>query len=323
MKRILFLLAVMTIALLAEAVYLLLRDKVIKQEKAISESLRSIRGGTATAKKPGGGILRVNILSKNPSLHKLLSSLPLTHAMDRWLEQAHVRMLLDRFLFFTFVSCLGGATITLLATKRLPLAAVGWLVGGVVPWFYVLAAKRRRMSKLSVQLPEALDTIVRSLRAGYSMASAFEVVSKELTPPISTEFHKIKEENKLGVSMKDSLESLLHRCDNMDVKLFVTSVLIQWEIGGNLTEILGNLSYTIRERFKLRGHIKALTAEGRLSGIVLGVLPLFIGVVIYYLNAEYMKPFFTTVTGKFMVGVAGFLVLFGWLTIKKIVTIDI
>jgi tight adherence protein B len=306
MKNVVILFSLVTIALVAEALYLILRDRLMKSEKAISESLEAIRGGAVTVKKPGGGILRVNVLSKNQTVHKILSALPFTEALDNWLEQAHVRMLLSRFLLFTVLSCV--------------VVASG---GAVVPWFYVLYAKRRRMAKLSEQLPEALDTIVRSLRAGYSMSAAFEVVSNELPPPISTEFSKVKEENKLGMSLKDSMENLLKRCANMDVKLFVTSVLIQWEIGGNLTEILGNLSYTIRERFKLRGHIKALTAEGRLSGLVLGVLPLVVGVIIYYLNPEYMDVFFTTYIGKVMVVTAAFLVILGWAAIKKIVTIDI
>ncbi|MFQ5874504.1 MAG: type II secretion system F family protein, partial [Dehalococcoidia bacterium] len=195
--------------------------------------------------------------------------------------------------------------------------------GLIVPWIYVIYMKRRRMAKLSEQLPEALDTVVRSLRAGLALSMAFEVVAKELPPPISTEFKKINEENRLGVTMKDSMEHLLHRCDNMDVKLFATSVLIQWEIGGSLTEILNNLGYTIRERFKLRGHIKALTAEGRLSGLVLGVLPLAVGVVIYYLSPGYLDPLFTTTLGKILLFTAGSLVLFGALVIKKIVTIEI
>lgn len=322
MKNLVILFGLITVALVAEAIYLLIRDRLMQSEKAISKSLQAIRGGTTT-KKPGGGILRVNILSKNATVHKVLSALPFTKALDTWLEQAHVRMLLDKFLLFTVLFCVVTAAAVFVVTKKLVLGSVGGFGGALVPWFYVLYMKRRRMAKLSEQLPDALDTIVRSLRAGYSMASSFEVVSKELAPPISTEFSKIKEENKLGVSLKDSMENLLQRCDNMDIKLFVTSVLIQWEIGGNLTEILGNLSYTIRERFKLRGHIKALTAEGRLSGIVLGVLPLFVGIVIYYLNAEYLSVFFTTYIGKALLGSAGFLIILGWLAIKKIVTIEI
>lgn len=322
MKNFVILFAIITVALGLEVIYLMLRDRFMKSEKVISASLKAIRGGT-TAAKPGGGILRVNILSKNPTVHKILSALPFTTAMDTWLEQAHVRMLLDRFILFTVLTFLMSSAGVFVITKKLILGLAAGMGGVVVPWFYVLYAKRRRMAKMSEQLPEALDTIVRSLRAGYSMSSAFEVVAKELGSPISTEFSKIKEENKLGVSLKDSMENLMDRCDNMDVKLFVTSVLIQWEIGGNLTEILGNLAYTIRERFKLRGHIKALTAEGRLSGIVLGVLPLGVGVVIYYLNPSYMEVFFTAPIGKAMLFSAGFLVVLGWVMIKKIITIDI
>jgi tight adherence protein B len=321
MKQLIFLMALLSIGLFAEAFYLMLRDKASEREKAITESLQALRAGTA--KKPGGGILRVTLLSKNPTIHNLLAKLPFTWAMDRWLENAQVRMLLDRFLLFVTLSCAVCAVVALSLTNSLLVCLVGWMVGGLIPWFYVIYLKKRRMNQISEQLPEALDSIVRSLKAGHALSAAFEVVAKELPPPISTEFAKIRDETNLGVSMKDSLEGLLHRCDNEDLKLFVTSILIQWEVGGNLTEILNNLSHTIRERFKLRGQIKALTAEGRLSGWVLGLMPAFVGGVIYYLNPTYLEPLFTTSMGKILLFMAVALVVLGAITIKKIITIEI
>ncbi len=322
MKQLIIVLAIATVALLVEGLYLMLRDKVGKGDKSITEGLRAIQVET-TAKKPGGGILRVVVLSHNPAINRMLGALPFTERLDNALEQAHVRMLLDRFLLFVVLSGLGCATLAYAFTANPLLVPLG-LVGGIMaPWTYVIYTKRRRMAKISALLPEALDTIVRGLRAGYALATAFELVANEVPPPISTEFAKIREEGKLGVSLKDSMENLLRRCDNVDIKLFVTSVLIQWEIGGNLTEILSNLSYTIRERFKLRGHIKALTGEGRLSGLVLSLLPVVVGSLIYYLNPEYFEPLLTTPLGKMLMASAVGLVLLGAMVIKKIVTIDI
>lgn len=322
MKQLIIVLAIATVALLVEGLYLMLRDRAGKGDKSITKGLRAIQV-EITAKKPGGGILRVVVLSNNPAINRILGALPFTEKLDNALEQAHVRMLLDRFLLFVALSGLGCATLAYAFTGNPVLGPLG-LVGGVMaPWAYVIYTKRRRMAKISEQLPEAIDTIVRCLRTGYAMATAFEIVANEAPPPISTEFAKIREENKLGISLKDSMENLLRRCNNVDIKLFVTSVLIQWEIGGNLTEILSNLSYTIRERFKLRGHIKALTGEGRLSGLVLGLLPLVVGGLIYYLNPEYFEPLLVTPLGKAFMVSAVVLVLLGALAIKKIVTIEI
>jgi tight adherence protein B len=232
-------------------------------------------------------------------------------------------MLLDRFLLLVVISAWSCSSVTYVVTKSSLYSILGLVAGIIVPWLYLSIAKRRRMAKLTQQLPEALDSIVRSLRTGFALSMAFEMVAKEFSAPISTEFRKINEENKLWVSMKDSLENLLHRCDNMDMKLFVTSVLIQLEVGSNLTEVLDKLSYTIRERFKLKGHIKALTAEGRLSGWMLGVLPIFMGLIIYYISPNYIEPLFNTPMGNIILYAAGGLVIFGALVIKKIVTIDI
>jgi tight adherence protein B len=322
MKQLVIILSIVTVGLIIEAVYLVLRDKVGQRDKSISESLLALRAETV-AKKSESGILRVWVLSRNPSINRLLGYLPFAEKLDNLLEQAHLRMLLDRFLLIVALAGLVCSSGAYIATNNPVLGLLGLVGGGMVPWMYVLYIKRRRTAKLSEQLPEALDTLVRSLRAGYALATAFEVVAKELPAPISTEFAKIREEGKLGVSLTDSMEHLMQRCDNVDVRLFVTSVLIQWEIGGNLTEILANLSYTIRERFKLRGHVKALTGEGRLSGLVLGLLPLFVGLLIYYLNPGYMEPLLETPVGKSALVSAVVLVLLGWLLIRRIVSIKI
>lgn len=322
MKSILFLFAFATVALLVEAVYLQMRSKTDEAEKAIRESLQAIRVG-ATKGKLGGGILWVNVFSKNAAINKLLALLPFSKALDARLDQAGIRMLLDRFLLLVVISAWSCSSVTYVVTKSSLFGLVGLAVGTVVPWLYLSIARRRRMAKLTQQLPEVLDTIVRSLRTGFALSMAFEMVAKEFPAPISIEFRKINEENKLGVSMKDSLENLLHRCDNMDMKLFVTSVLIQWEVGSNLTEVLDKLSYTIRERFKLKGHIKALTAEGRLSGWLLGTLPVFMGLIIYYISPNYIEPLLNTPRGNTILYAAVGLVLLGGLMIKKIVTMDI
>ncbi len=202
MKSIHFLFAFATVALLVEAVYLQMRSKDDKTEKSIRESLQAIRVG-ATEKKPGGSILWVNVFSKNPGVHKLLALLPFSKSLDILLDQAGIKMLLDRFLLLVIVSAWSCSSVTYVLTKSSLNGLLGLVAGIIGPWLDLKLAKRHRMAKLTKQLPEALDTIVRSLRTGFALSMAFEVVAKEFSAPISTEFRKINEENKLGVSMKD------------------------------------------------------------------------------------------------------------------------
>ena len=204
MKQIAFLFAFATVALLVEAVYLQMRRKADKTEKSIRESLQAIRVG-ATEKKLGGSILWVNVFSKNAAINKLLTLLPFSKALDARLDQAGIRMLLDRFLLLVVISAWSCSSVTYVVTKSSLYSILGLVAGIIVPWLYLSIAKRRRMDKLTQQLPEALDAIVRSLRTGFALSMAFEVVAQEFSAPIGTEFRKINEENKLGVKQVDDV----------------------------------------------------------------------------------------------------------------------
>jgi tight adherence protein B len=183
--------------------------------------------------------------------------------------------------------------------------------------------RKRRMAKFNQQLPEALELISRSLRAGHSLAAGMGLVASEMQEPIAREFGRAFEEQNLGITLDEALDDMTLRVPNMDLRFFATAVVLQRQTGGDLAEILDKIGKLIRERFKLAGQIQALTGEGRLSGIVLLALPPSLFAVMYYLNREYAMVLFRDETGRLLLGAALVLQLIGALVIRKIINIKV
>ncbi|BCZ45584.1 secretion system protein [Clostridium gelidum] len=192
-----------------------------------------------------------------------------------------------------------------------------------VPKFIIKKRAKDKIKLFDSQLNEGITIISNSLKAGYSFLQAVAVVSEETSDPFSKEFKKLLKEMSLGISEEDALKNLLSRVDSEDLRLIMNAILIQKDIGGNLSEILDNISETIRERQKIKNELKTLTAQGKLSGLILMLMPVFLGMTIYLFNREYMLLLFTTSIGLSMVGGAVVSEFFGLLMIRKIVNIDI
>jgi tight adherence protein B len=193
----------------------------------------------------------------------------------------------------------------------------------ILPMVWLLSKRKRRLAKFGAQLPEALELIARALRAGHSLAAGFNLVANEMSDPIGGEFSRTFEEQNLGKPLEEALEDLTERVPNLDLKFFVTAIVLQRQTGGDLAEILDKIGYLIRERFKIWGQVQALTGEGRLSGIVLLALPPALFAVVYRMNPDYLMLLFTDDLGKKML-VGGVLTqLFGALVIRKIVNIRV
>ena len=192
-----------------------------------------------------------------------------------------------------------------------------------VPKFIIKKRKKEKIKLFDSQLNEGITIISNSLKAGYSFLQAVAVVSDETSDPFSKEFKKLLKEMSLGISEEDALKNLLNRVDSEDLRLIMNAILIQKDIGGNLSEILDNISETIRERQKIKNELKTLTAQGKLSGLILMLMPVFLGMTIYLFNREYMLLLFTTSIGLSMVVGAVVSEFFGLLMIRKIVNIDI
>lgn len=238
-------------------------------------------------------------------------------------EQANVTMAVP-----TFLSIIGGLAVIGLALPTLAgfsvaLAPLIALFLAILPMVWLLFKRKSRLKKFGAQLPEALELIARALRAGHSLASGFNLVAHEMSDPIGSEFSRTFEEQNLGKPLEEALEDLTKRVPNLDLKFFVTAIILQRQTGGDLAEILDKIGYLVRERFKIWGQVQALTGEGRLSGIVLLALPPVLFVVVYRMNPDYMAVLFTDDLGKQML-VGGVLSqLLGALVIRKIVNIRV
>jgi tight adherence protein B len=192
-----------------------------------------------------------------------------------------------------------------------------------VPFLIVRIRTRRRMKAFNHQLGDALILISNSLRTGYSFIQSFDLVAREMQPPMSEEFSRTMKEMNLGMTTEDALEKMTKRVPSNDLDLVITAVLIQRQVGGNLAELLDNLAHTIRERVTIRGHIKTLTAQGRISGIIISLLPLGIGAIIYFFNPEYIRILFThSVGSKLLIG-AFVSQIVGIFLVRRIVNIKV
>jgi tight adherence protein B len=222
------------------------------------------------------------------------------------------------------VGCLlTGAGIGIVTRLPIPLIPVVSLSLGVLPIAWLMWRRKRRFAKFASQMPGAMELIARALRSGHSLASGMHVVCSEMTDPISKEFNIAYEEQNLGITIDQSLKNMYRRMPNLDFKFFATAVVIQRQCGGDLAEILDKISHIVRERFRILGQVQALTGEGRISGIVLMLLPVALFFAVLYLNPEYVMTLFTDELGRKMIGVAIFLQVLGAVAIKKIIQIKV
>ena len=216
-----------------------------------------------------------------------------------------------------------GATATVLMRVPIYFAPVNGLVLFALPWLWLWNKRRMRLGKFGSQLSDALELVARALRAGHSLAAGMHVVAQEMPAPIAEEFNRVFEEQNLGIPIEDSLKSMCDRVPNLDLRFFVTSVGIQRQTGGDLSEILDKIGYVIRERFRILGQVKALTGEGRLSGVVLISLPFALFAFMLNMKPDYVEVLWTTDMGRIMAGVALVLQVLGALWIRKIVNIKV
>ncbi len=192
-----------------------------------------------------------------------------------------------------------------------------------LPLFWLIIRRRRRLKAFAVQLPDALEMLARSLRAGQSLGSGFDAISQEMSAPIGVEFGRVFEEQNLGISLEESLNGLGERVPNLDLRFFCTAVILQRQTGGDLAEILDKIGSLVRQRFVIWGQVQSLTGEGRLSGIVLLALPVVLFLVVYQMNPDYVMVLFTDPMGKKMLMYAIIMQILGALVIRKIVNIKV
>jgi tight adherence protein B len=216
-----------------------------------------------------------------------------------------------------------GATATVLARVPVYFAPINALVCLSLPFLWLWNKRRTRLKKFASQLPDALELVARALRAGHSLGAGMHVVAEEMPAPIADEFSRCFEETNLGIAIEEAMKSMCERVPNLDLRFFVTSVSIQRQTGGDLAEILDKIGYVVRERFRILGQVKALTGEGRLSGVVLIALPFALFAFMLNIKPDYVESLWTTDLGKRMSVFAIIAQILGAIVIRKIVNIKV
>lgn len=242
---------------------------------------------------------------------------------EKKLIQAGISLRSSEFAVLIIAVMLISTIILIVFSGKVTTGLIGLPIGYLIPMLIVNTKISKRRKKFNDQIADALVLISSSLRSGYSFMQAIEMVSREMQPPISEEFYRVLREINLGVTTDEAMNHMAERINSVDLDLVVTAVLIQRQIGGNLTEILDNIADTIHERVRITGHIRTLTAQGRLSGAIICLLPFAMAAVIYMLNPMYIEPLFTQPLGQFMLVAAVLNELFGIMLIRKIVDIKV
>ncbi|MGD0750884.1 MAG: type II secretion system F family protein [Anaerolineales bacterium] len=258
-------------------------------------------------------------------VNKRVEKSTLGERIARDLARADLKFKPGEYMALYVIAIIGGAMIAYLVGGRLVLSAlIGAIVGAFLPGLYVNSQKGKRLVRFNDQLPDMLNLVVNGLRAGYSTMQAMEAVSKELPTPICDEFKRVVQEMQLGIPMEKALDNLLRRIPSEDLDFVVTAINVQREVGGNLAEIMDVISYTIRERIRIKGEIRALTAQAIYSGRALALMPIGLLCILYFLNRTYVMEFVKNgFCGYVPLVIAGFLIIIGYFVMTRIANVEV
>jgi tight adherence protein B len=310
------------VLLLLEGAYLLWKSHKGPQAKKIESRLRALSASRDNSQQTQ--LLKKRMLSEVPAIERFLLSIAKAQRLDKFILQSGLGWTVSRLLLSCAALGVIACMIMIYAAHQSLLLSV--LIGSVfaaVPLLYVSNRRGNRLGKFERQLPEALDLITRALRSGHAFSSALQMVGEEMAEPIAGEFRIVHDEVNFGVALQQALTNLSERVPLTDLRYFIVSVLIQRESGGNLTEVLGNLSRLIRERLKLMAKVKVLSSEGRLSAWVLGIMPFALAGVMYLVNPEFMSPLWTDPIGISIIKYMLILMAFGAFVLSRIIKIRV
>ena len=220
---------------------------------------------------------------------KRVEKTPFGGRIARELARADIKFKVAEYIALIVISIvLFGLVAWFLGNQHWISAVIGLVFGAIAPRMYVKSQQKKRLQKFNDQLPDMLNLMVNGLRAGYSTMQALEAISKELPPPINDEFRRVVQELQIGITMETALDNLLRRIPSDDLDFVITAINVQREVGGNLSEILDNISFTIRERIRIKGEVRVLTAQVRTSGTVLSMIPFGLTLILWFLNPDYL-----------------------------------
>jgi tight adherence protein B len=294
-----------------------------QRKKKVAAMLKTASGDAAVAETK---VLMETVHVGRASLAALLGRFNFGRKMDAHIQQAGLNTtlntLLIQMLALTMIGALVGARFPLLISRTASIL-VGACVFGLTPYLYVMHVRRKRLTAFEEQFPEALDFVARAMRAGHAFAISLEMLADESQAPLGPEVRKVFNEQNLGLPVETALKNLALRMPLLDVKFFVSAVLLQRETGGNLAEVLTKLAYIIRERFKLMGQVKAASAHGRITGAVLTIMPIALMLGLLAVAPGYLQSMAQDPDGRYIIvgAVAGLVV--GHFTIRRIVNIKV
>jgi tight adherence protein B len=313
-----FLIFIVTIGLVVSAFYFFIQAPAEKRK--LRQRIDAAKSELAEASSGSleGQLLRSEVLSNSPLFHRLLVRIPGSAQLHLFVQQSAasitvgmlltVSMLLGWFVFLLFL-LFGLVAI---------LAVMLGLLAASIPFVVIAIKRQRRFFRIEEQFPDAIDLLGRAVRAGHAFTTGLDLIAKELPSPVSDEFQRVYEQQNLGLPLRDAFENMIRRVPLIDIRIFVTALMIQRESGGNLAEILDNLSAIIRERFKLIRQIRVFTAQGRLSLYVLVSVPPLMGLILFVMQPDYITKLFTDPLGnKFLI--AGIVLqVLGYFAIRKV-----
>jgi tight adherence protein B len=301
------------------AISLGMADRQASPRSELKRRLRQMAKQGANEMPEG---LRAEIIREAGPLERFLSQLRLTRNLDKKLDQAGLKLSATTFTLGVLLTSIAAAALTVLATKT-PVGLLAAAIPAPLGLGFLRLKIQQRTEKFTELFPETLSMIARSLRAGHSFTTAIQLVGQEIPNPVGELFRVAYDQQQLGLRMTDSLNNLNDRIDSLDLRFFTTVVSINSEIGGNFSEILDSLAATIRERLKIRRQVRVYTAQGRMSGYVLGALPVIAFFVFNILNPDYESVLLKEPLGIYALGLAFCLQLLGLLVIKSIIKIKI
>jgi tight adherence protein B len=268
-------------------------------------------------------LLRDEMLSEIPALDTFLKRSAQVSALQKLLSQADMTIRAGSFLLICLSVAIALSAVVLLWTQSGMFAWAAGLLGFFLPYAYASYKRTKRFDRFEELFPQAIDTLARAVRAGHAFTTALELIANEINEPVAGEFRKLFEEQKFGLPVRDALVNLTERVPLVDVKFFVTAVMLQRETGGNLAEILDNLSYVIRERFKILRQVRVFTAQGRLTMLLLMGLPPLVVMVMLIFNPGFIRPLFSEPLGHTLIVIGITLQTVGYFIIRKIIQIQV
>ena len=318
---------VVALAVMATVILVVIGISQIRgsRQGVISRRLEHFAQGETSRPSSGGdeSLLRSTDHGKLGPLAGILGGSRQVESAALALERAGIPLRVGEYMALRVAVAMVFLLVAFLLTLNLLIALPVGMIGYFLPRWYVGSRRKRRLAKINGQLEEMLTLVSNSLRSGYGLLQGFEYASRQIPSPLADELKRMLQEANLGAGAETAIQALAERITSPDMEMVVTAIAIQRSVGGNLAQTLDGVAYTIRERDRIRGEIKTLTAQQRMTGVVIGALPIFVGLIMFAMNPDYMSPLFTETVGKVLLLVAVGMEVMGVFLIRSLMSFEV